>query len=152
MDRLYEIYSEPGITEYMEGLYDDIEEEREFTREYIRHMYGFYEYGIWTVCLKDGTVIGRAGICHREINGEMELEVGYVIDKMYQNKGYGTEAVRAAVEYAETRLEVSHLNAFIRKGNISSVKLVEKLDFKYLMETVLDGFDYVIYRRENASV
>ena len=61
-------------------------------------------------------------------------------------------AVRAAVEYAETRLEVSHLNAFIRKGNISSVKLVEKLDFKYLMETVLDGFDYVIYRRENASV
>ena len=152
MDRLYEIYSEPGITEYMEGLYDDIEEEREFTREYIRHMYGFYEYGIWTVCLKDGTVIGRAGICHREINGEMELEVGYVIAKMYQNKGYGTEAVRAAVEYAETRLEVSHLNAFIRKGNIPSVKLVEKLDFTYLMDTVLDGFDYVIYRRENASV
>ncbi|MBQ4069720.1 MAG: GNAT family N-acetyltransferase [Lachnospiraceae bacterium] len=147
VDRFYEIYSEPEITAYMENLYDDINEEREFARNYIENMYKFYEYGMWTVCLKDGKVIGRAGLCNREINGELEIEVGYVIDKAYQNQGYATEAIKASLDYAKNRLEVSHVNAFIRKGNEASIKAVKKTGFRYVQEAEIDEHEYEIYRK-----
>lgn len=147
VDKFYEIYSEPQITAYMEGLYDDINEEKEYTRNYIENMYKFYEYGMWTVCLKDGTIIGRAGLCHREINGELEIEVGYIIDKLYQNQGYATEAVKATLHYAKKHLEVSHVNAFIRKGNGASVAVIKKFEFEYLQDVQLDGYVYEIYRK-----
>lgn len=146
VDRFYEIYAEPEITAHMENLYDDINEEREFARSYIENMYKFYEYGMWTVCLKDGTIIGRAGLCHREINGELELEVGYVIDKAYQNRGYATEAIQASLDYAKKRLEATHVNAFIRKGNIASIAVAKKVDFEYIQDANLDGHEYEIYR------
>ncbi len=149
VDRFYEIYSEPDITAYMEDLYEDINDEREFAKSYIDNMYKFYEYGMWTVCLKDGTIIGRAGLCHREINGELELEVGYVIDKAYQNKGYATEAINATLDYARNRLEVNKINAFIRKGNKPSVAVVQKLGFEYIEDVELDGYIYEIYKIKN---
>ena len=51
LDILYEIYSYPEITRYMEDLYEDREEEEEFTRNYIKCMYHFYGYGIWAMRL-----------------------------------------------------------------------------------------------------
>lgn len=146
VDRFYEIYSEPEITAYMENLYDDINEEREFAKSYIENMYKFYEYGMWTVCLKDGLIIGRVGLCHREIDGELELEVGYVIDKEYQNQGYATEAIKASLDYAKNRLEVTHVNAFIRKGNEVSKAVAKKVGFEYIQAAKLDNHEYEIYR------
>ena len=35
MEAFFEIYSEPAITEFMEGLYPDREQEREYIRQYI---------------------------------------------------------------------------------------------------------------------
>ncbi len=145
VDRLYEIYAEPSITEYMENLYDNPREEKEFTEKYIEHMYKFYEYGMWVMCLENGYVIGRVGICHREIDGELQLEVGYVVDKKYQNNGYATEAVGAAVEYAREHLHAHKLNAFIRHGNTSSIKVAENNGFEYNMSNVIDGINYEIY-------
>lgn len=148
VDRFYEIYSEPEITAYMEDLYEDINEEREFARKYIENMYKFYEYGMWTVCLKDGTIIGRAGLCHREINGKLELEVGYVIDKKHQNLGYATEALNASLAYAKERLDAKSVNAFIRQGNEASISVARNVGFKYVETVELDGYIYEIYKIE----
>ncbi len=49
VDDFYIIYSEPGITEHMEDLYPEKEQEREYIREYIRQVYTFWEFGVWTV-------------------------------------------------------------------------------------------------------
>lgn len=159
VSRLYEIYQEPEITRYMENLYEDEAEEVEFTRAYIQHMYRFYQYGMWSVCLKDGYLIGRAGISHREINGESQLEVGYVIDKKYQRRGYALEALREVVKYAQNHLGAEFLNAFIRVGNSASVGLLKKLGascgykVSYLLTETIDGLEYEMYRIycENAS-
>lgn len=147
VDRFYEIYAQPGITAYMEGLYEDREQEREFTREYIRQMYGFYEYGMWCICLPDGYVIGRAGLCHREINGEPQLEVGYVLDKNYQHQGYATEALKETLRYAKEQLGAPFVNAFIQIGNQASVRLIKRLGFQYLCTEILDDITYEIYRK-----
>lgn len=146
IDRMYEIYAEPEITRYMEGLYENKNDEIEFTKSYIENMYKFYEYGMWTVCLFDGTIIGRAGLCHREVDGQMQLEVGYVIAKEYQGKGYGTEAVEMAIAYGKKRLGLKFVNAFVLPQNKSSIKVLEKLNFKYICEMENEGKIYHLYR------
>ena len=40
VDKLYEIYADPSITLYMEGLYAKKDEEIAYTRDYIRYQYG----------------------------------------------------------------------------------------------------------------
>ena len=61
LDALFELYEGEGMTEYIEPLYP-YEQEKEYQQAYIRHMYGFYGYGMWIVCDKNpGALIGRAG-------------------------------------------------------------------------------------------
>jgi len=77
VDSFYQIYKEPSITEYMENLFADREEEIAYTRDYIEKVYAFYGYGMWTVLEKEsGVVIGRAGITWRE--GYDLPELGFV--------------------------------------------------------------------------
>ena len=48
LDDLFSMYAEPGMTDYMEGLYE-YEEELEYQKAYIENMYRFYGYGMWLV-------------------------------------------------------------------------------------------------------
>ena len=78
LDSFYEIYREPSITKYMEGLYPDRQEELAYIKNYRKYVYAFYGYGMWTVLEKNsGRVIGRAGLSERE--GFAIPELGFVI-------------------------------------------------------------------------
>lgn len=48
LDDLFALYAGKGMTDYMEPLYE-YEKEREYEEAYIKHMYGFYGYGMWMV-------------------------------------------------------------------------------------------------------
>ncbi len=66
VESFYQIYSHPAITEYMEGLYPEVEEERQYVRDYIEKVYTFFGFGVWTVIEREtGAVIGRAGFSYR---------------------------------------------------------------------------------------
>lgn len=130
LDDLYEIYSGKGITDYMEGLYPDRRQEEEFTRKYIEHMYKFYEYGMWIICLKENDkIIGRAGIENREVDGENKIELGYVIGVPYQRQGYGFEVCNAICEFAKRKIEADEIICFMENENKPSKMLAEKLGF-----------------------
>ena len=73
LDALYEIYAEPSVTQYTEGLYPEREQEEAYLKDYTENMYYFYNYGVWTICDKTtGQVIGRAGFSNREGYEEYE--------------------------------------------------------------------------------
>ncbi|MCR5282355.1 MAG: N-acetyltransferase, partial [Lachnospiraceae bacterium] len=55
---LYEIYKEPDITRFMEGLYEDPQKELAYTRDYIKWHYGLYEFGMWIIADHKGRVLG----------------------------------------------------------------------------------------------
>lgn len=129
LDDLYNIYDE-NVTKYVEKLYEDRKEEEEFTSAYIKNMYGYYGYGLWILQLKDGTVIGRAGISNRMVDGEVKLEAGYLIGSSFQGNGYAYEAMNAIIEYSFNELESDEINCFINEENKSSIRLAERLGFK----------------------
>lgn len=138
LDALFALYDGEGMTEYIEPLYP-YEQEREYQQAYIRHMYGFYGYGMWIVCDRDtGALIGRAGLERREELGGV-LELGYVIGVPYQRKGYATEVCTAILRYAAEELEQSEVCCLIETGNEVSEHLARKLGFLLKEELTLDG-------------
>ncbi len=138
MDALFALYEGEGMTDYIEPLYE-YEKEREYQEAYIAHMYGFYGFGLWAVIEKEtGKLIGRAGIeCREELGGELEL--GYVIGRPYQRRGYASEVCRAILDYARERLECGRLNCLIEQGNTVSEHLAEKLGFTFREELAVQG-------------
>lgn len=140
-DSFYDIYKEPSITRYMEDLYDDKAVEVAYIQDYIRNVYAFYGYGMWTVLEKSsGKVIGRAGISWRE--GFDIPELGFVIAVPYQHQGYAYEVCRAILEYGNTELGFSYVQALVMEGNESSKALCRKLGFKYSSKVVVDNVKY----------
>ena len=144
IDDLFDLYCKPGITDFVEPLYD-YEKECEYERAYIKHMYGYYEYGMWLVFSKEtGKLIGRAGLENRDYEDEnsdgssdevtyhSEMELGYVIAPEYQRQGYATEVCEAILEYAWENLEPERINCLIDERNYPSIKLVEKLGFNLM--------------------
>ena len=132
VDRLYEIYAEPSVTEYMDNLYADREEEKIYTQNYIRNMYGFYGYGMWIVEVKySGRVIGRVGI---EPCGE-ENELGYVIAEPWRRLGIAYEVCRAVMKYGFEELGLDQISARVQSRNHPSKGLLQKLGFQKHSET-----------------
>lgn len=128
VDAFFEIYKEPSITAYMEGLYPTKQQEVEYIRQYIKNVYEFFEYGLWTVLDKQtGQIIGRAGISWRE---ETEMaELGYVFAKSYQRQGYAFEVCSAILQYAYEELGIEQMAAYIIEENVASKSLCKKLKF-----------------------
>jgi RimJ/RimL family protein N-acetyltransferase len=138
VDELYEIYADPGVSRYTEGLYEDREREREYIRDYIKNRYRFFEYGIWLIIDRASKkVIGRAGFEYRA--GFEDPELGYVIAAPCQRKGYAFEVCSALLKYAADQLAFSGINAFTVKENTASVRLLRKLGFERMEEIMIDG-------------
>lgn len=128
VEPFYQIYAEESITEYMEDLFEDPEEEIAYTKDYIERVYGFYGYGMWTVLeKKSGQVIGRAGVSWRE--GFDLPELGFVIGVPWQRQGYAYEVCCAILDYAKEELGMDKVQALVMVGNQKSAALCEKLGF-----------------------
>lgn len=146
LDRLYEIYAEPSVTRYMEGLFEDREKEAEYTRAYIRNMYGFYGYGMWIIEeKKKGRIIGRAGIENRE--EEEEPEIGYLIAREEQGKGYALEVCLAILDYAKEQLGFSKMACYVHPENEASKGLCRKLGFEYRGQKESGGKVFSFYEK-----
>lgn len=157
MQALFDLYAEPGMTDYIEPLYP-WEQELEYEKAYIDNMYRLYEYGMWVVIEKDtGKLIGRAGLEHREYPKEerleetdkdMELEMGYAIGTAYQRKGYATEVCQAIIAYAKKNLEYSRINCLIEKENTASIRFIGSLGFAFVGESKAAGTTMLRYVKE----
>lgn len=142
VEDFYRIYKEPSITYYIEPLFKEKEAEIAYMEHYIRQIYGFYGFGLWSVVLKEsGQVIGRAGLSVRE--GFEEPELGFVIEADHQRKGYGYEICEAVLKYAEKELDFDRVQALVDKDNQASLRLLQKLGFSYEEEVTLGEKSYL---------
>lgn len=138
VDSFYEIYKHPDITKYMEDLYPEVEQEKQYVKEYIEKIYTYYEFGVWTVLEKEsGEVIGRAGFSCRE--GYAEPELGYIIGVPWQRKGYAEEVCRAILKFGSEELGFDRVQVLVETENEPSLKLCRKLGFEGEEKVMLGG-------------
>lgn len=133
ISELYRIGTDQAVRKYIAPMQPTLEEEIVYTKAYVRHMYAFYDFGLWTVLEKDACgqerVIGRAGLFPSErLAGQIEM--GYMIAPECQGNGYGKEAAETVLRYAFNVLDLEEVHLFAEKENKASVKLAETLLIK----------------------
>lgn len=123
-----------------------LEEQRDWLFSYIQGAYGFFEHGLWAVFLKDtDTLIGQCGIEYKERNGKDYYELQYMIAPEFQNNGYAYEICSAICNYAKENLYIEQLFAFIKKENLPSIKLIQKLGFSFHSNLFIEKEEFFAY-------
>lgn len=145
---LYDIYSNPEVRNYIDDIDDYLEIEIEKHKAYIKNIYSFYGYGLWGVFSKaDNKLIGRCGIQNRGIDGQNEIELGYLLDVNHWGLGYAIECITATLDYAFNTLELQRIVAVIDKRNARSIKVAKQIGMtleKEIKDLDRDCFLYVI--------
>ncbi|MBO4458807.1 MAG: GNAT family N-acetyltransferase [Butyrivibrio sp.] len=131
VDEFYKLYKDPEMTKYMEGLFENPEDEKRYQKDYIEKVYGLMGFGIWTLVRReDQKVIGRVGYSVR--NGFEDIELGFLIGKEYQGQGYAFEACSAVLDYGKDVLLFNEVQTLVKAENEISIKLCKKLGFEIL--------------------
>ncbi len=128
VDEFYKLYADPRMTLYMEGLFEDPEDEKRYQKDYIEKVYHLMGFGVWTLeRIEDGAVIGRAGYSVR--NGFENVELGFMVGTAYQRQGYCMEACRAILDFGRDILAFDKVQTLVKAENKASVNICEKLGF-----------------------
>jgi RimJ/RimL family protein N-acetyltransferase len=116
-------------------------------RRYAEHGCGFY-----AVMLKNSDdVIGDCGLIPQNIEGNVELEVGYHLRRDQWGHGYATEAARACMEMAFRDFGVDKVISLIRPENLPSRRVAERNGMKperQVMHAKLPHLVYAMTREE----
>ncbi len=132
LDSLIRLYSEPNMTDYMDGIYPK-DQEKEYEKAYIDTGYRFFGYGMWVVIDKEtAELIGRAGVENSELCHEAEAELGYAVSEKFRGKGIATEVCTAILEYCFEELSMERIFARVDPENKPSKRVLMKLGFAKL--------------------
>lgn len=101
-------------------------------------------YGFWVVTDKaTGTFMGEVGFCdfHRDCDPPLPAgpEMGWVLGSEWQGKGYGREAVHAALNWADTVLKPQSIFCIISPENAASVAIANGAGFKPSHKATYNG-------------
>lgn len=88
---------------------------------------------VWAIALKDTDwVIGSLGLHGDEKRRPPDVRmIGYVVGKDYWGRGYGPEAVKAALGYAFTDLALGLVSVYHFPFNAQSKSVILKCGFAY---------------------
>ena len=124
-DDLFEFLGDPQIVRYEPYPPYTLEQAHESAKN--RSQCDFF----WAVCLKDtGKVIGNIYFNQQEPHDFGNWELGYIIHRNYQRKGYALQACIAIVFYGFNQLGVRRIVAKCNVLNTSSFKLLERLKMR----------------------
>jgi len=93
-------------------------------------MYSRLGFGLYLVELKEaGIAIGMCGLIKRD--ALEDVDIGFAFLPEYWGKGYAYEAASAVMEHGKTDFGLNRLVAITSPDNDASVRLLEKLGFRF---------------------
>lgn len=118
-DNIYIILSDADTMKHYPGPFDE-----ESTKAYLMkniERYDTFGFGLWAVMLKEeNRFIGDCGVTMQNINGVIKPEIGYHINKHYQNKGYATEAAKACMDFIFENTTFNRVYSYMKYTNVAS--------------------------------
>ena len=128
---IYQLLNSPGWLQYVgdRGV-DSVEKAETYI---VEHYLGSYKNGLgnFVVTLSSsGIPIGTCGLYQRD-NLE-HPDIGFAFLPEYIGKGYGYEAARCLLDYAQNDLQLPKILGFTVNDNVASIKLLEKLGLRQM--------------------
>lgn len=95
------------------------------------------EFDLWPVIeKKSNQPIGHCGLLLKEIEGDKEVELIYVIDKHYWGKGYAYEIGKILIDYGFMNKKLQKIVALIKPENEGSKKVAIKVGMHFEKEII----------------
>lgn len=142
---------DPNDEEQVQSWLEDDQKKRLFQRGH-----AFY---LPLELLEQPKVVGYVALTFLDSeNSEMSVDV--LVNRRYQRRGFGTEALRAAMEFVFSGLDVRRLCAWCDCRNIAAVKMLEKAGMrregqfikeKFMKGEWVDSFAYAMLQDEYRS-
>lgn len=123
------VLGDPVAMQWYPAPYDHKGVERWIARNIERYVRD--RCGLWAMVLRSsGEVVGDCGCVFQEVEGDKEIEIAYHVRRDLWGNGYATEAARACMDYAFSKLGASRVISMIRPENLNSRRVAEKNGFK----------------------
>src|SRR5882762_9329715 len=92
--------------------------------------YEKFGFGLWMVETRSPIAqIGICGLLKRDVLDD--VDIGYALLPEFCSQGYALESASAVISYATEKLGLKRVLAVTNSDNQSSIRLLEKMGFKY---------------------
>lgn len=127
----YRYQGDKELTKYMLFLPDEsMEATREFIEEIEAEQQGENPRRFECVIFLGNEHIGGISVYLEKDNGETVGELGWIMRKEYQGKGYITEAAEAVIDFSFNELGLRKIIAHCDTRNEASARVMEKINMR----------------------
>ncbi len=131
------IYADPVVMRFFGSTYT-CESTKQWLEERVFKCYEQRKWGLWATIYKiDNKLIGRCGLIPQLVDGQEEVEIGYLLAKEYWGKGLATEAACVSRDYGFEKLGKNRLISLIDPDNVASQKVAKKVGLTYEKDTYM---------------
>lgn len=145
------IWGDPDVTRFIGGRPQTREEVWARLLRYVG-MWSLIGTGFWAIeDRQSGLYIGDVGVMNarREMTPPLgdDPEVGWTLAPSSQGRGFASEAVGAAIAWADANLGQPTLVCMIDPGNAPSLRLAEKFGFRERARAIYHGEPTIQFER-----
>jgi [ribosomal protein S5]-alanine N-acetyltransferase len=137
-------------TEVLKYTGDKPFENIQTAKDYLINYDQYEKYGVGRLAVIEKATSKFIGWCGLKYNPDKdEYDIGFRFYRDYWNKGFATETARRCLDYGFKDLGIQRIVGRAMKENISSIKVLEKIEMTFKETFDFDGHDGVIYERAN---
>jgi RimJ/RimL family protein N-acetyltransferase len=150
-DALAAMWADPQVTRFITGTPATREESWARLLRYAGH-WSLLGFGFWAVELKAGaSFIGDVGFANwqRQITPSLDAmpESGWVFSSTAHGRGIATEAVQAALAWADRHLDGQTTTCIIGVDNLASIRVAKKTGYQEYARAQFKGKEVIQLRR-----
>ena len=150
LDFLAEMVGDPDVMRFYPQVYDREGAKAWLDRALMR--YATDGHGFWLVVDRaTGEPRGQVGVLKQDVEGRSEIEVGYMIHRLYWRQGLAFEAAAACHQYVFNVMNRSRVIALVRPVNLPSQAVARKLGMSIERRAMFRDFEHDIFVRNRPS-
>jgi ribosomal-protein-alanine N-acetyltransferase len=109
-------------------------------------------FSMWAIIDRDtNALIGRSGLLAWNLDGQLEVEVGYHLARNHWGRGLATEAARAVRDYGFEHLGFDRLISIIKPENIASQRVAMKNGMHHERDTMVKEWPVRLFSTSRAE-
>lgn len=146
------LWADPVVTRFIQGRPQTREEVWARLLRYAGH-WTWLGYGYWAV-EEGGRFIGELGLAdfQREMTPPLGVpELGWALSPADHGRGLATEALLAALAWADAHLDAPETACIVAPENLASLRVAAKLGYRETARTLYKGEETWVFRRSRRS-
>jgi RimJ/RimL family protein N-acetyltransferase len=144
VDSMHEVLGDPETMRFYPHPFSRDETAAWIERN--RERYAEYGFGLWGLeLLETGALVGDCGLTMQRVDGALDVEVGYHLNRSYWHQGLATEAATACRDRAFGVLGLDRLIAIILPQNLPSQGVARRIGMEIEKEADHAGWRHLIF-------